>query len=69
MKITKMSEFIKFAEEVINKKNNYVKIEGTRFSPVYILKKLDYRGYRAALLNIADKHKINLSKLEKDVNF
>jgi len=55
----KRKEFEKIADKIINKRNgNFIVVEGVRFTPATILKKLDPAGYRVALKEIANELKI-----------
>ena len=71
MRFKKMSEFVKFAEEVIRETNkkSVVKIAGIKFDVVDILKKLDPVAYRCTILDIADAENVDLDKLEEDEDF
>ena len=71
MRFKKMSEFVKFAEEVIRETNkkSVVKIGNLEYDVVEVLKKVDPIAYRQILLDIADAEGIDLDELEQDEDF
>jgi len=69
MRFTKVSEFLKFAEEIIREQNEDIKIYNLTYDVVNVLKKVDPVAYRQIILDIADAEGVDLDELEDDEDF
>jgi hypothetical protein len=69
MKIKKVSELLEMVNEIIDERNEYIRIGFYSFRPSNVLKEMDPIAYRETVLDIADAEGIDIDELEEDIDF